>query len=281
MLRIAVPNKGSLSEVAMEILTEAGYARRPDSKTLTVLDKDNEVEFFFLRPKDIAIYVAGGQLDIGITGRDLALDSQADVEELLPLGFGNSRFFFAAPANQKWSVGDLEGKRIATSYPHLVRADLARRGIQATVIRLDGAVEISIRLGVADVIADVVSTGRTLRQQGLATFGDPLVSSEAVIYGRRGRDVTEAMRIFIRRIEGILRARRFMILDYNCPKSLLPKLTTITPGLSGATVSPLAKTDWVAVRAMVPRAQANTIMDALSAGGAEAILATDIRIARL
>ena len=281
MLRIAVPNKGSLSEVAMEILAEAGYERRPDSKTLTVLDKDNEVEFFFLRPKDIAIYVAGGQLDIGITGRDLALDSGAAVDELLPLGFGDSRFFYAAPANETWSVDDLEGKRIATSYPNLVRADLANRGMNATVIRLDGAVEISIRLGVADVIADVVSTGRTLRQQGLATFGEPLVSSEAAIYGRHGRDVTEAMQVFIRRIEGILRARTFMILDYNCPKKLLSELTAITPGLSGATVSPLAKTDWVAVRAMVPRSEANTIMDELSAGGAEAILATDIRIARL
>ena len=281
MLRIAVPNKGSLSETTMEILAEAGYATRPDNKTLTVMDKTNGVEFFFLRPKDIAIYVAGGQLDIGITGRDLALDSQAAVKELLPLGFGDSRFFYAAPAAQKWSVDDLEGARIATSYPHLVRADLARRNIKATVIRLDGAVEISIRLGVADVIADVVSTGRTLRKQGLATFGEPLVSSEAVIYCREGRDVTSEMEVFTRRIEGILTARTFMILDYNCPTDKLEALTEITPGLSSPTVSPLENKEWVAVRAMVPRKEANAIMDRLSAGGAEAILASDISIARL
>lgn len=281
MLKIAIPNKGSLSEAAVEILAEAGYAGRGESKTLNVYDKTNDVEFFFLRPKDIAIYVAGGQLDLGITGRDLATDSHANVEEVISLGFGNSSFRYAAPADQKWTVEMLEGKRIATSYPNLVRDDLQARGINATVIRLDGAVEISIKLGVADAIADVVSTGRTLRKQGLATFGEVICQSEAVIVGQQGNVVDNEQKVFLRRIEGILHAQNYLMLDYNIDRVNLAASEKITPGISGPTVSPLARENWVAVRAMVPRKEANHIMDQLSELGAQAILASEIRIARL
>ncbi|ADK28842.1 ATP phosphoribosyltransferase [Corynebacterium pseudotuberculosis] len=281
MLKIAIPNKGSLSEAAVEILKEAGYAGRGESKTLNVYDKNNNVEFFFLRPKDIAIYVAGGQLDLGITGRDLALDSCAEVSEVMQLGFGYSTFRYAAPAAESWEPSDLAGKRIATSYPNLVRDDLAQRGIDASVIRLDGAVEISIKLGVADVIADVVSTGRTLRKQGLAVFGPSLCESEAVVVGRKNSAMNEEQRIFLRRIEGILHAQNYLMLDYNIDRGRLEEAKKTTPGISGPTVSPLARDNWVAVRAMVPRIQANQIMDQLASLGAQAILASEIRIARI
>lgn len=281
MLRIAVPNKGSLSEAAVEILKEAGYPGRGDSKSLTIHDEANDIEFFFLRPKDIPIYVGNGHLDLGITGRDLAADSLAPVDEVLKLGFGASTFRYAAPVDEEWTVEALGGKRIATSYPNLVREDLKARGINATVIRLDGAVEISIRLGVADVIADVVSTGRTLRKQGLKPFGDVLVSSEAVVVGRKGVEVTEEQQVFLRRMTGILHAKTYLMLDYNIRSSSLEEATKLTPGLSGPTVSPLAHEDWVAVRALVPKAEANPLMDALAKIGAEAILASDIRIARI
>ena len=281
MLKVAVPNKGSLSEAAVEILREAGYAGRGDSKSLTVIDKTNNVEFFFLRPKDIAIYVANGHLDLGITGRDLAADSMADVSEILSLSFGASTFRYAAPRDQDWTVDMLHGKRIATSYPNVVRKDLAKRGITAEVIRLDGAVEISIKLGVADAIADVVSTGRTLRQQGLEPFGEPLVDSEAVIVGRKNAPITPEQQVLLRRVEGILHAQNFLMLDYNVQRNLLKDATKITPGLSGPTVSPLALEDWVAVRAMVPKSEANAIMDELAALGARAILASEIRIAHI
>jgi ATP phosphoribosyltransferase len=281
MIKIAVPNKGSLSESAVEILREAGYKGRRDSKALNVFDKVNDVEFFFLRPKDIAIYVANGKLDLGITGRDLARDSRADVTEVLSLGFGGSTFRYAAPADEIWTIEDLAGKRIATSYPNLVRDDLAARGIEAEVIRLDGAVEISIKLGVADAIADVVSTGNTLRQQGLAPFGEPLVSSEAVIVGRKGVAPTAEHKVVLRRIEGILHAQNYLMLDYNVTRERLAEASGITPGLSGPTVSPLARDDMVAVRALVPIKRANAIMDQLSELGAEAILASELRIARI
>ncbi|GAB2515003.1 ATP phosphoribosyltransferase [Corynebacterium atrinae] len=281
MIKIAVPNKGSLSEAAVEILAEAGYKGRGDSKALAVFDTSNDVEFYFLRPKDIAIYVAAGMLDLGITGRDLARDSRAEVQEVLSLGFGGSTFHYAGPADETWTIEDLAGKRIATSYPNLVRDDLAARGIEAEVIRLDGAVEISIKLGVADAIADVVSTGNTLRRQGLSTFGEPLVDSEAVIVARAGTELTADERVLLARIEGILHAQNYLMLDYNIARDRLDAVSRVTPGLSAPTVSPLAREDMVAVRALVPRKRANDIMDELSQLGAQAILATELRIVRI
>ncbi|HEY5858306.1 MAG TPA: ATP phosphoribosyltransferase [Aldersonia sp.] len=281
MLRVAVPNKGALSESAAEILTEAGYRRRTDSRDLTVLDPANQVEFFFLRPKDIAIYVGSGELDLGITGRDLALDSAAPVDERLSLGFGRSTFRYAAPAGKDWTVEDLYDKRIATSYPNLVLADLSKRGIQAEVIRLDGAVEISIQLGVADAIADVVGSGRTLRQHDLVAFGDSLCDSQGVLIERRGSDQRDRARNqLIARVQGVVFAQQYLMLDYDCPRSLLDRAVQITPGLESPTVAPLADPEWVAVRAMVPRKEHNHAMDRLAELGAKAILASDIRSCR-
>ncbi|MEV0070144.1 MULTISPECIES: ATP phosphoribosyltransferase [unclassified Amycolatopsis] len=281
MLRVAVPNKGALAAAAAEMLSEAGYRKRHDSKDLTVLDQVNEVEFFFLRPKDIAIYVGSGELDLGITGRDLALDSGAPVEEMLALGFGGSTFRYAAPAGQDWKPADLQGKRLATSYPRLVREDLARHGVEAEVIRLDGAVEISIQLGVADAIADVVESGRSLRQHNLVAFGDPICVSEAVLLQRAGSDSAKAKSQLAARLRGVVFAQQYMMLDYDCPRTLLEQAIAITPGLESPTVAPLADEDWVAVRAMVPRKKVNQIMDELAEVGAKAILASDIRSCRL
>lgn len=283
MLRVAVPNKGTLSEPATEILAEAGYRRRTDSKDLTVIDPANQVEFFFLRPKDIAIYVGSGELDFGITGRDLVGDSDAPVRERLALGFGSSSFRYAAPAGRDWKIADLAGKRVATAYPNLVRKDLAGRGIEATVIRLDGAVEISVQLGVADAIADVVGSGRTLSLHNLVAFGDPLCDSEAVLIesDHSSRSGTQAARDqLVARIQGVVFGQRYLMLDYDCPRSVLDKATAITPGLESPTIAPLADPDWVAIRALVPRRGVNEIMDELAAIGAKAILASDIRFCR-
>ncbi|MFI5775659.1 ATP phosphoribosyltransferase [Nocardia sp. NPDC051570] len=281
MLRVAVPNKGALSESAVEILSEAGYRRRTDSRDLSVIDNANNVEFFFLRPKDIAIYVGSGELDLGITGRDLALDSGAPVQERLSLGFGRSTFRYAAPAGRDWKVEDLYDKRIATAYPNLVLRDLQRRGIEAEVIRLDGAVEISIQLGVADAIADVVGSGRTLRQHNLIAFGDSLCDSEAVLIEAAGSDHRDRGRNqLVARVQGVVFAQLYLMLDYDCPRELLDAAVEITPGLESPTVSPLTDPGWVAVRALVPRKQGNDVMDQLAELGAKAILATDIRSCR-
>ncbi|MCH9641349.1 MAG: ATP phosphoribosyltransferase [Actinomycetia bacterium] len=290
MLKVAVPNKGTLSEPAAEILSEAGYRRRTDTKDLTVVDPANQVEFFFLRPKDIAIYVGSGQLDLGITGRDLAQESVAPVRERLALGFGSSTFRYAAPAGGSWRVEDLAGKRIATAFPNLVRKDLASRGIDATVIRLDGAVEISVQLGVADAIADVVGSGRTLGLHNLAAFGEPLCDSEAVLIEREGAGGAAAQagdgeKITARnqltaRVQGVVFGQQYLMLDYDCPRSVLEEATAVTPGLESPTIAPLADPAWVAVRALVPRRDVNAIMDQIAAIGAKAILASDIRFCR-
>jgi ATP phosphoribosyltransferase len=281
MLRVAVPNKGTLSEPAAEMLREAGYRQRHESRDLTVLDVANDVEFFFLRPKDIAVYVGSGELDLGITGRDLATDSGAPVQELISLGFGYSTFRYAGPAERDWHVADLAGKRIATSYPNLARKDLAAHGIAADVIRLDGAVEISVQLGLADAIADVVDSGRSLRQHGLVPFGDVICASEAVQHSRQDNGVSAAAKQLCNRLQGVVFAQQYLMLDYDCPVDLLARATAITPGLESPTVAPLADEAWRAVRAMVRRDEVNPVMDALSDLGAKAILASDIRSCRL
>ncbi len=282
MLRVALPNKGALSESASEMLAEAGYRRRYEgSKDLTLIDPENDVEFFFLRPKDIAVYVGSGRLEMGITGRDLAADSMADVDELLDLGFGHSTFRYAGPAGEGWTTERLAGARIATSYPNIVRDDLKKRGIDAEVIRLDGAVEISIQLGVADCIADVVGSGRTLKVHKLEAFGDVLCDSSGVLISRQDAEVTPAMAQLRARLQGVVFAQQYMMLDYNCPKELLDEVSGITPGLESPTVSPMADPAWIAVRSMVPRKRVNSIMDELAAAGAKSVIATDIRSCRM
>ena len=279
-LKIAIPNKGALSAAATDILRESGYRQRTDSKELRLVDAENDVEFFYLRPRDIALYVGEGTLDVGITGRDLLLDSGAKAEEVMPLEFGRSTFRFAGPQGQYDDLAQLAGKRIATSYTGIVRAFLDGRGIQAEVVRLDGAVETSIQLGVADVIADVVETGTTLRQAGLEVFGEPILQSEAVLITRAGNG-SPAFDVFKRRVEGVMVARGYVMMDYDIEESRVSAAVGLTPGLEGPTISPLRREGWVAVRAMVPRAGSQRLMDELYDLGARAILLTDIHACRL
>ncbi|WP_395658698.1 ATP phosphoribosyltransferase [Nocardioides sp.] len=280
LLRIAVPNKGSLAVAAADILRESGYRQRDDTKQLTLTDAENDVEFFYLRPRDIALYVGEGTLDVGITGRDLLKDSGAKAEEVMGLGFGRSRFRFAGPKGVFTDPSQLAGQRIATSYVGVVRSFLEERGIEATVTRLDGAVETSIQLGVADVIADVVETGSTLRQAGLEVFGEVILESEAVLVTRSGA-VPDGFEIFRRRIEGVLVARSYVMMDYDIPSDRVSDAVRLTPGIESPTVSPLHREGWSAVRAMVPRDGAQRLMDELFEIGARGILLTDIHACRL
>lgn len=281
MLRVAVPNKGALSESAAAMLSEAGYRQRRDSRELVLVDPENHVEFFYLRPRDIAVYVGGGVLDVGITGRDLLLDSEADAVEDLGLDFARSTFRFAGPAGQFSSLQDLEGRRVATSYDSLLRRHLAQQGVQAEVVRLDGAVESSIRLGVADAIADVVETGNTLRAAGLEIFGEPIMRSEALLIRNAAKAEAEGLEVLRRRIQGVLVARQYVMIDYDITEDLLEAATAVTPGMEGPTISPLGHHGAMAVRAMVRRSDTNKVMDELYAVGARAILVSPIHAARL
>jgi ATP phosphoribosyltransferase len=281
VIRVAVPNKGSLSEPAAEMLREAGYLQRSDAKELVLLDESNGVEFFYLRPRDIAVYVGEGTLDVGITGRDMLLDSHANAVEVMALGFGRSRFRFAAPVGSDMAVEKLHDLRLATSYPGLVDAYLEGQGVSTRLIALDGAVETAIRLGVADVIADVVETGSTLRQAGLELFGDPILESEAVLIRRKDTSAPLGLGQLQRRLNGVLVARNYVMMDYDVSDSVVERACAITPGLESPTVSPLAREGWHAVRAMVRRSDAQQLMDDLWSLGARAILVTDIAACRI
>ncbi|MBN9214297.1 MAG: ATP phosphoribosyltransferase [Microbacterium sp. SCN 70-200] len=280
MLRIAVPNKGSLADTSAEMLAEAGYTGRRDSKDLHVIDPVNEVEFFYLRPKDIATYVGSGALDVGITGRDLLLDARMPgAREIEALGFARSTFRFAGRPDQYAEVADLDGVRVATSYPGLVDSFLDSHGVAADLVPLDGAVESAIDLGVADAIADVVETGTTLKQAGLAVFGPVILQSEAVLIGAPVEAAgTETL---LRRLRGVMVARRYVLIDYDLPAALVDEAVAIAPGIESPTISPLRDPEWVAVRVMTPRNTVNQVMDALYAIGARAILVTAIHNARL
>lgn len=282
MLRIAVPNKGSLSEPASKMLREAGYRQRRDGRELVLSDPDNCVEFFFLRPRDVAVYVGTGTVDAGITGRDLMLDSGADAEEHLGLHFAKSTFRFAAPVGTVTDISQIEGRSIATSYSTLVRDYLAEKGIvPKRIVHLDGAVESSVQLGVAEIIADVVETGTTLRAAGLDTFGEPILKSEAVLIRRRGAEIHPGLEKLSRRLKGVLTAYEYVLMDYDVPVELVDRAVAITPGLESPTVSPLHDRDWAAVRAMVERQDTNSVMDDLYAVGARAIIVTSIHASRL
>ena len=279
MLRIAVPNKGSLSETAAEMLSEAGYAGRRDPRALNLSDPRNDVEFFFLRPRDIATYVGSGALDVGITGRDLLLDSGSSAVEIASLDFGASTFRFAGTSGRFSGLGDLEGVRVATSYPGLVGDFLSRHGVNATLVTLDGAVESAVKLGVADAVADVVSTGSTLRAQGLEIFGPVILESSAVLISAHAD--LPGITTLHRRLQGVLVARQYVLMDYDLPIALIEPASAITPGLESPTVSPLRDREWVAVRVMVPREDTNQVMDRLYELGARAILVSPIHAARI
>jgi len=282
MLQIALPNKGTLSEEAIRLVNEAGYRCTRYGRELAVHDEKHDIDFIFLRPRDIAVYVSHGVLDLGITGRDLARDSENETVELLPLGFGKSRFCYAAPKDSTLTPEGFTHLRIATSYPRLVDLDMQKRGIPVHIVRLDGAVEISVRLGVSDAVADVVESGLTLREAGLKVVGSPILESEAVLVAREAKTAdTDPVRTFIERLRGIIVARAYVMVEYDAPRSILEQVCAVTPGIESPTVSPLTKEGWMAVKAMVKKEQINRIMDELASLGAKGIVVTDIRTSRI
>ena len=281
MLRVAVPNKGQLSDPARDMLREAGYAAAANSRELVVQDPENDVEFFFLRPRDIATYVGRGTLDVGITGEDLLADSGSQATTILELGFAPSTFRLAAPQGLAKTASDLAGKRIATSYPTILNNWLAEQGLSAEVVTLDGAVENAVRLGVADAVADVVATGTTLKQAGLEIIGDPIFKSQSVLISRSNIEDQNTVDVFVRRLQGVITARAYVLVDYDIPNTLIEKACVITPGIESPTVSSLHDSAWSAVRAMVPRKQVHSVMDELYDLGARGVIVTDIHACRI
>jgi ATP phosphoribosyltransferase len=282
VLKIAIPNKGALNETALDIIKRAGYKCQVFGKELVVRDSEHDIDFYFLRPRDIAVYIGNGIIDLGITGRDLSMDSKAKYEEILPLNFGNSRFFYAVPKDSALTPDQLNGKRIATSYPEIVAQDMKKRGFEAQIIKLDGAVEISIQLGVADVIADVVESGRTLVEAGLKTIGEPIMQSEALVIARDKSKLDDpAVKIFVKRIESVIIANQYVMIEYDISDKNIEAAKKLTPGIESPTVSPLSQNGWFAVKAMVKSKGVNKLLDDLHDVGAKGIIVSEIKICRL
>ena len=280
-LRIAVPNKGTLADPASQMLAEAGYRERTDTRELVLTDAENDTEFFFLRPGTSRSTSAPAGSTSASPGRTCS-------SIRAPLRYPSCSWA-SAPRRSVSPVGRVLPHRSMTSralvspprIPGIVSAHLAAKGVEARVIRLDGAVETAVRLEVADVIADVVSTGTTLRNAGLEVFGDPLLVSQAVLVRRTGAPESARVDQLVRRLQGVIIARRYVLMDYDIRDDLVEKAVAITPGIESPTVAPLHEPGWSAVRSMVPSRDTNRIMDELWELGARGILVTSIHACRL
>jgi len=279
MIKVALPNKGQLFERTIELMSACGYRVNKTSRSLSTLDADNQVEFFFLRPTDIPLYVANGILDAGITGKDFVAEKGLAPTCLFELNFGQSKLCAAAPVESAaQSLSDLRGKRIATSFPNLVARYFPDRDL---IVELEGAVEISVHLGIADAVVDLVETGSTLKQAGLRIIGEPLFESRAALFAHPGREELDDLVILRNRLEGKVMAQEYMMVEYDAPQSILKAACGITPGIESPTVMSLEKPGWFSVKSMVSRKQAQRVMDSLSKLGCRGIVLTSIDSVRI
>ena len=282
LLRIGVPSKGRLSELASALLADAGLSFRRTDRNLFARCKDVPVEITFLRTDDIPVLAAEGAIGLGITGADLVAESGAEVVHRLDLGVGHCRLALCVPDDSTISdVKQLAGRRIATSFPRVTRGWLAERGVtDAHFVELSGSVEVMITLGVADAIVDLVETGSTLAANRLRVL-DEIGRYETVLVQDPKLAHPELADRIVRRLEGIVIARGWSLLEYNVPRARLADAEAITPGVKSPTIMALEDSDWCAVRAMVRRGEAHAIIEQLEAIGAVAMIETRIANCRL
>ncbi len=281
LLRIGVPSKGRLSELASKLLHDAGLTFRRPERSLFARCPNLPVEIVFLRTADIPVLAMEGAIDLGITGADLVMESGADLIHRLDLGVGSCRLALCVDVDDKITdAAALDGKRVATSFPAITRAWLADHGASCHLVELSGSVEIMIALGVADAIVDLVETGSTLAANRLRVL-DELGRYETVLVQNRLLRHTDMVDRIVRRLEGVVIARTYSLLEYNIPRSALAEAEQITPGFNSPTISGLEDSQWCAVRAMVRRGDVHAIMERLDAIGASAIVETFISNCRL
>jgi ATP phosphoribosyltransferase len=279
MMKIALPNKGQLFEHTIQIISACGYRVSKSLRSLSAIDHDNDVEFYFLRPGDIPIYVANGILDAGITGKDFVAEKGLDAVCLYDLNYGHSRLCAAAPADQALtSLEQLRGKRIATSFPNLTLRCFPERNL---IVQLEGAVEISVKLGIADAVVDLVETGSTLVQAGLSIVGEPLFQSSAALFAHPGREEQAGLVTLRNRLEGRVLAQEYLMVEYDCPTNILTAACEITPGIESPTVMSLAKAGWSSVKSMVRRRESQRVMDDLARLGCRGILLSALESVRI
>lgn len=280
MIKVAVPNKGALFEPTIELLNSCGYRVTRAGSALCSLDPENDVEFYFLRPGDIPIYISNGILDCGITGKDFVAEKGVMHAQLLDLNYGHSKLRAAVPADSPvQTLDEFSGLRIATSLPGIVRSFFAPRELE--IVELEGAVEIAVQLGIAEAVVDVVDTGTTLRQAGLRIVGEPLFASNAALFANPDLEEHPQVTTLKHRIEGKIVAVDYMMVEYDTPGNILQRACEITPGLESPTITQLQREGWYSVKAMVKRRDAHRIMDDLSRLGCRGILLTTIESARI
>jgi ATP phosphoribosyltransferase len=280
-LRIGIPSKGRLAEIAEGLLHQAGLSFRRSERTLFARCKEIPVDVTFLRTDDIPVLCAEGAIDMGLVGGDLVAETGAEVIKRLELGVGNCRLAVCVPESGKIkSAKDLNGVRIATSFPNVTREYLKKHGAEAHMVTLTGSVEIMIALGVADAIVDLVETGSTLAANQLRILDEIGSYQTLVIQNGEKRHAELADRV-VRRLEGVVIARAYSLLEYNVPRAKLKEAEKITPGFNSPTVSALEDPNWCAVKVMVKRGEVIGIMERLEAIGASAILETQIANCRL
>jgi ATP phosphoribosyltransferase len=279
--RIGVPSKGRLAEVASDLLHQAGLSFRRQERGLFARVREMPVDVTFLRTEDMPVLCAEGAIDMGITGSDLVAESGADVIERLHLGIGQVRLAICVSEDSPITKpAELAGMRVATSFPNSTRAFLEQHGVEAHLVDLSGSVEVMIALGVADAIVDLVETGSTLAANRLHVLSEIGAYEAVLIQNRAVRDPAVADRI-VRRVEGVVIARAYSLLEYNVPRAKLPAAEQITPGFKSPTISALEDADWCAVKVMVKRGEVIGIMERLEVLGASAILETRITNCRL
>lgn len=280
MIKVALPNKGVLFEPTLDLLQACGYRVSRAGGTLTSFDIENEVEFYFLRPGDIPLYVSNGILDAGVTGKDFVAEKAQTPALLVDLAYGHSRLCAAVPADSALrTLEDVAKATMATSFPCITRSRFPGQDLR--LVELEGAVEIAVRLGIAEAVVDVVDTGKTLREAGLRIVGEPLFRSNAALFAHPGREFLDEVTTMRARIEGKLVALAYMMVEYDCPGVLLSQACAITPGIESPTVAPLQTEGWYAVKAMIRKREAHRIMDDLSKLGCKGILLTTIESARI
>ncbi len=280
-LRIGLPSKGRLSEIAIELLSQAGLSFRRQSRGLFRAVSGLPIDLVFLRTDDIPTLCAEGAIDMGITGSDLVEEAAVDVHVRMKLGVGRCRLAICVPDDASLkTAADLNKTRIATSFPHITERYLAQHSATAHLVSLSGSVEVMIQLGIADAIVDLVETGSTLAANRLRIL-DEIDSYETVlIQNSRCADPLTADRV-VRRLEGVVIARDYSLLEYNVPREMLAEAEAITPGFNSPTVNSLEDADWCSVRVMVKRHDVIEAMERLETLGASAIIETPISNCRL
>ena len=280
MIKMAVPNKGQLFEPTMQLLNACGYKVKKSWKTLSCIDTENNIEFFFLRPGDIPMYVGQGIIDIGITGLDFNEEKGALAKPVLDLNYGNSRLCAAVPKDSSYTtLEDIKDLRIATSFTGIVSRYFKSNDLK--LIELEGAVEISVNLGIADAVVDIVETGSTLKAAGLRIIGEELYTSQAAIVAHPDKVDIAEINTLKKRIEGHLVAQQHLMVEYDAPKTILDDACALTPGIESPTISTLKDPEWFAVKAMIKKSEAARIMDGLSALGCKGIVTAAIQSARI